>query len=63
MPTKIKKNEEIQIVDYRYDEGFRGRVESQVCSTITTKSSGFSGLPMIMKQALDTHTHTYRRVK
>jgi len=60
MPTKIKNNEEIQIVDYRYDEGIRGRVESGVSSTLTTKASGFSGLPLIMKQTLDTHTHTRR---
>ena len=58
MPTKIKKNEEIQIVDYRYDEGFRGRVDSDISSTLTTKASGFSGMPLVMKQALDTHTHT-----
>lgn len=57
MATKIK-NEELQVVDYRYDEGIRGRVESDVSSTLTTKTSGFSGMPMIMKQALDTHTHT-----
>ena len=48
MPTKIK-NEELQIVDYRYDEGIRGRNESDISSTLTTKSSGFSGMPMIMK--------------
>ena len=50
MATKIK-NEELQIVDFRYDEGIRGRVESNISSTITTKSSGFSGLPMIMKSS------------
>ena len=48
MATKIK-NEEIQCVDYRYDEGVRGRVESGISSTLTTKNSGFSGMPMIMK--------------
>lgn len=47
MATKIKTNEEIQCVDYRYDEGIRGRTESYLCSTITTKASGFSGLPMV----------------
>lgn len=57
MPTKLK-NEELQIVDYRYDEGIRGKVDSNVSSTLTTKSGGFSGMPMIMKQTLDTHTHT-----
>lgn len=49
MPTKIKKSEELQIIDYRYDEGFRGRIENNICSTITTKSSGISSMPMIMK--------------
>ena len=49
MPTKLK-NEELQIVDYRYDEGIRGRVDSDISSTLTTKNSGFSGMPMIMKK-------------
>lgn len=49
MATKIK-NEELQVVDYRYDEGIRGRVEHDIVSTLTTKSSGFSGSPMIMKR-------------
>lgn len=49
MATKIKKNEEIQVIDYRYDEGIRGRVEHDIVSTLTTKASGYSGLPMIMK--------------
>lgn len=46
---RIKENEEIQCIDYRYDEGIRGRTESNLCSTLTTKSSGYSGSPMIMK--------------
>ena len=50
MATKIK-NEELQVIDYRYDDGIRGRVESDVSSTLTTKSSGFSGMPMIMKSS------------
>ena len=41
----------MQIVDYRYDEGFRGREESDISSTITTKASGYSGMPMIMQNA------------
>lgn len=48
MATKIK-NEELQVIDYRYDEGIRGRVESDISSTLTTKTSGLSGMPMIMK--------------
>ena len=50
MPTKIKENEEIQIVDYRYDEGVRGRTESDIAATLTTRSSGYSGLPMLMQR-------------
>ena len=49
MPTKLKENQEIQVVDYRYDEGIRGRVESEIAPTLTTKSSGYSGVPMIAK--------------
>lgn len=49
MPTKIK-NEELQVVDYRYDVGIRGRIESDISSTLTTKASGFSGMPMIMRK-------------
>lgn len=49
MPTKIKENEEIQIVDYRYDEGIRGRVEYDIASTLTTRTSGFSSMPLVMK--------------
>ena len=49
MATKVKKNEEIQVIDYRYDEGIRGRIDSDISSTVTTHSSGFSGMPMIMK--------------
>ena len=46
---RVKKSEEIQCVDFRYDEGIRGRVESDISSTLTTKCSGYSGQPMIMK--------------
>lgn len=48
MATKIK-NEELQVIDYRYDEGIRGRVEHDIVSTITTKASGYSGNPLLMK--------------
>lgn len=48
---RIKPNEEIQCVDFRYDEGFRGRNDLGLVSTITTKNSGYSGMPMIMKQS------------
>ena len=49
MATKIKKNEELQVIDYRYDEGIRGRVEHDIVSTLTTKASGYSGNPLLMK--------------
>ena len=41
----------IEAVDFRYDEGLRGRVESNICPTITTKSSGYSlsGNPMVVQ--------------
>lgn len=45
--TRKLNNEELQCVDYRYDEGFRGRVDGNCVSTITTKVSGFSGMPMV----------------
>ena len=48
MPTRVKDNLEIQPVDYRYDEGLRGRVDTESSQTITTKSSGYSGTSMIM---------------
>lgn len=43
------KNEEIQAVDFRYDEGIRGRSDPNCATTITTKSGGFSGVSMIME--------------
>ena len=47
MPTKIKDNIDVQPIDYRYDEGFRGRTDTSCSQTITTKSSGFSGTSMV----------------
>lgn len=49
MATKIK-DKDLQVVDYRYDEGIRGRVEDDIVPTLTTKSSGYSGSPMIMSK-------------
>lgn len=46
MTTKIK-NIDCQVVDFRYDEGLRGRVESNICPTLTIKSSGVSGQPLV----------------
>ena len=54
MPRKINDNVEVQPIDYRYDEGIRGRVEHDISPTITTKSSGFSGVPMVMKRTIDS---------
>ena len=47
MPTKIKDNIDIQPIDFRYDEGFRGRTNTDISQTITTKASGFSGTSMV----------------
>lgn len=48
MATKIKQNEDLQVVDYRYDEGIRGRVEHDIVPTLTTKSNSMSGKPMVL---------------
>ena len=48
---RIKDNTDLQVCDYRYDEGIRGRTEHNIVPTLTTKSSGFSGSPMIMKSS------------
>lgn len=47
MARQINKDADIQCVDYRYDDGIRGRVDYDCCSTITTKESGYSGMPLI----------------
>lgn len=47
MPTKIKDNIDIQPIDFRYDEGIRGRLDINSAPTITAKSSGFSGTSMV----------------
>ena len=60
MATKVKDTE-LQIVDYRYDDGIRGRIESDVLSTLTTKASGFSGMPLIMK--LSGGGEIYEKIK
>lgn len=48
---KRVKDKKIQFVDFRYDEGIRGRVESELSPTLTTKSSGYSGIPLLMEQS------------
>lgn len=50
--TKRVKDVEIQSIDFRYDEGIRGRVDSDIVPTITTKNSGIAGMPLIMKKTL-----------
>ena len=64
---RVKKSEEIQCVDFRYDEGIRGRTESDIAATITTRSSGYSGIPMVMngggelyEEIKNTKTNTKR---
>jgi len=41
--------EDIEVFDFRYDEGVRGRVEKGVCPTLTCKTgtAGISGQPLI----------------
>lgn len=44
---------EIEVCDFRYDEGFRSRVEKQILPTITAKGGGgYSGIPMIKEKPL-----------
>ena len=62
MATKIK-NEELQVIDYRYDEGIRGRVEHDIVSTITTKASGYSGNPLLMKIERERETSSMLRIR
>ena len=38
--------------DFRYDEGVRGREEYELCPTIATKSSGYSGMPLLANKKL-----------
>lgn len=39
----------VEVFDYRYDEGVRSRVDTEICPTITCKtgSSGISGQPLL----------------
>ncbi len=48
--AKIKFDKECQVADFRYDEGLRGRTESDVIPTLTTKSSGISGMTLILNK-------------
>lgn len=42
---------EIEVCDFRYDEGLRTRVEKQILPTITTKNGGgISGMPMLKEK-------------
>lgn len=44
---------EVEVCDYRYDEGFRSRTEKQIMPTITTHSGGgISGTPMVKENKL-----------
>ena len=59
MPTKLNKND-LQCVDYRYDLGIRGRTDENCVSTITTKSSGFSGCPMVAMRERESNVNQLR---
>ena len=42
---------EIEVCDFRYDEGLRTRVEKQILPTITTRNGGgISGMPMLIEK-------------
>lgn len=42
---------EIEVCDFRYDEGLRTRVEKTILPTITTKNGGgISGMPMLIEK-------------
>lgn len=47
MPVKLKDNKRVQSLDFRYDEGFRGRTDSDIATTIATKNGGYSGVSLI----------------
>lgn len=44
-------NKELEVCDFRYDEGFRTRVEKGIMPTITTKGmKALSGSPMVIER-------------
>ena len=49
MPKEIRVNNEWQVCDFRYDEGIRGRTDTNIVPTLTTHFSGFSGTPLLIK--------------
>ena len=51
MTTKIDKNKRFQVIDYRYDEGIRGRVDYNISPTLSTKDTthSLSGNPMVLE--------------
>ena len=44
---RTKKNNEWQPIDFRYDEGIRGRVDSDLSPTLTACAHGVSSSPLI----------------
>jgi len=47
-------NKEIEVCDFRYDEGLRSRVDKQIIPCITCHSGGgYSGTPMVMEKEKD----------
>ena len=59
MPTKLSDTE-TQCVDFRYDEGLRGRKDSEIVATLTTKSHGYSGQPMVATRERESETMNLR---
>ena len=44
---RIKKTDDLQMIDFRYDEGIRGRTDSEIIPTLTTRAGGSSSIPMV----------------
>ena len=43
----------IEMCDYRYDEGLRGRIDNQLVPTLTAKSGGgLSSRPLVMEDKI-----------
>ena len=47
MKLKIDPSKKVQVLDFRYDEGFRGRVESDIVPTLTCKDGTSSGVTFV----------------
>ena len=62
MPTKIKDNVDIQPIDFRYDEGIRGRTNTDISQTITTRNLSMVGIKQLDSLSL-SHCDTIKENK